>query len=216
MNVAVRSTCDARDTLSRGRLSSHVEYLDFCLHISKLHLLHSQSDYNFYIILIMKVSILTPLCLLLSTVPSTYAWGTLGHQTVAYVASNFVNPDTKTYFQTLLGDKTDDYLARVATWADSFRYTAAGRFSASFHYIDANDTPPTSCGIEYARDCGEKGCVVAAIQNYVSHASQNNGIDGFKRLIIQTMRVMDNTLLATERVMAAKVRSSPFPAKILS
>jgi hypothetical protein len=52
-------------------------------------------------------------------------------------------------------------------WADSFRYTQAGKFSAPFHFIDAEDNPPSSCGVTYSRDCGEKGCVVGAISNYV-------------------------------------------------
>ena len=114
----------------------------------------------------MKFSILTLTCtVLLSPV---HCWGTLGHTTVAFVASNFVSPDTKTYFQTLLKNDTDSYLANVATWADSFRYTAAGNFSAPFHFIDAADNPPSSCGVKFVRDCGEEGCIVGAIKNYVS------------------------------------------------
>ena len=91
----------------------------------------------------------------------------LGHETVAYIASNFVASETKTFFQNILRNDTASYLAGVATWADSFRYTAAGRFSAPFHFIDANDSPPDSCGVIFPRDCPEKGCVISAIQNYV-------------------------------------------------
>lgn len=96
------------------------------------------------------------------------AWGAFGHETVAYVATNFVAASTKTYFQTLLGDTSADYLATVSTWADSYRSTTAGKFSAPFHYIDAQDNPPSSCGVDYGRDCGSEGCVVSAISNYVS------------------------------------------------
>ncbi|KAL2070774.1 hypothetical protein VTL71DRAFT_13800 [Oculimacula yallundae] len=114
----------------------------------------------------MRLTPLTPLLLISSSLPSTLAWGTLGHTTVAYVASNFVSPSTRTFFQGILHNDTDAYLAGVATWADSFRYTAAGRFSAPFHFIDAEDSPPVSCGVKYARDCGEEGCIVGAVQNY--------------------------------------------------
>lgn len=125
----------------------------------------------------MKITLLTPL--LLSSLPSTLAWGTLGHTTVAYVASNFVHPSTRDFFQDILHNTSDSYLAGVATWADSFRYTAAGRFSAPFHFIDAEDSPPSSCGVKYARDCGEQGCVVGAIQNYVSFMmGWMGGLDG--------------------------------------
>lgn len=116
----------------------------------------------------MKLAILTTLTAVTTLVPTIAAWGSLGHETVAYVASNFVAAETKHLFQKLLHNETSSYLAGVATWADSFRYTAAGRFSAPFHFIDAEDNPPTSCGVTYSRDCGEKGCVVGAIQNYTS------------------------------------------------
>jgi hypothetical protein len=115
----------------------------------------------------MKLLNLAHLFVLLSAAPAVYAWGTLGHETVAYIATNFVQSETKAFFQGILHNETTSYLAGVATWADSFRYTAAGRFSAPFHFIDAEDSPPSSCGVKLSRDCGEKGCVVSAIQNYV-------------------------------------------------
>jgi len=36
------------------------------------------------------------------------------------------------------------------------------------YVVDALDDPPSSCGVEYVRDCGEKGCIISAINNYVS------------------------------------------------
>lgn len=95
------------------------------------------------------------------------AWGAYGHETVAYIASNFVAPSTATYFQSLLGDTSANYLASVAAYADSYRTTTAGKFSAPFHYVDARDNPPSSCGVDFDRDCGADGCVISAIANYV-------------------------------------------------
>jgi len=129
----------------------------------------------------MKLSLVPALLFL----PSAYSWGTLGHITVAYIATNFVQPETATFFQHILSDTSSDYLASVATWADSFRYTSAGRFSAPFHFIDAVDDPPTSCGVKYSRDCGAKGCSVAAILNYTS-------------------RLLDPSISAVEKDIAAK------------
>ncbi|KAI1174646.1 nuclease S1 precursor [Nemania sp. FL0916] len=103
-----------------------------------------------------------------AALPGAMAWGAMGHETIAYIASNFVASSTKSYFQSLLGDTSADYLASVAAWADSYRYTTAGAFSAPFHYIDANDSPPSSCSVSYSRDCGSEGCVVSAIQNYTT------------------------------------------------
>ena len=103
----------------------------------------------------------------LGALPSTYAWGALGHETVGYVASNFLQPQTVAWAQNILKDTTSSYLANVASWADSYRATTAGKFSAPFHFIDALDNPPSTCGVSYSRDCGKSGCVVSAINNYV-------------------------------------------------
>ncbi|KAK5109454.1 hypothetical protein LTR62_007014 [Meristemomyces frigidus] len=110
----------------------------------------------------------TSAILALAAARGTYAWGALGHETVAYIAQDFVKPTTKTWAQNILDDTTTSYLANVATWADAYRYTAAGAFSAPYHFIDAEDTPPSSCSVNYARDCGTKGCSVSAIANYTS------------------------------------------------
>lgn len=115
----------------------------------------------------MKSHLLTYALPLLSSISGSNAWGTLGHEAVADVAANFLKPATKTYCQSLLGDTGANYLANVSTWADTFRYTSAGSFSKGYHYIDAKDNPPTTCGVDYARDCGPSGCVVGAISNYV-------------------------------------------------
>lgn len=122
---------------------------------------------------------------ILQALPSVNAWGTLGHDTVAYIAQNFVTSATKTFCQNILGDTSTSYLANVATWADTYRYTAEGSFSAPYHFIDAEDNPPTSCNVDYNRDCGADGCVVSAIQNYTS-------------------RVVDSSLSSTEVTKALK------------
>jgi S1/P1 Nuclease len=104
--------------------------------------------------------------------PVAHAWGTLGHDTVALIAQHYVTSATKSWAQKLLGSTSSTYLADVATWADSYRYTSAGSFSAPYHYIDAEDNPPSSCNVEYSRDCGSKGCSISAMANYVRLSSK--------------------------------------------
>jgi hypothetical protein len=106
--------------------------------------------------------------LLGSSLPTALGWGSLGHQTVAYVAQNFVTATTKTFMQGILDDTTTSYLANAATWADDYRYTTAGAFSYNFHFIDAQDDPPTTCDVDYDRDCASDTCIVSAITNYTS------------------------------------------------
>lgn len=111
------------------------------------------------------------------------AWGTVGHETVAYIAQNFVTSATASYVEGILSDTSTSYMASVATWADTYRYTAAGAFSAPFHYIDAQDSPPSSCGVSYSRDCGSSGCSVSAINNYTEILLKGKNVNALKFLI---------------------------------
>ncbi|KAF4124661.1 S1/P1 Nuclease [Geosmithia morbida] len=116
----------------------------------------------------MRLSTLTAGLLPISGVA---AWGSLGHMTTAFVASQFVDNATEAFFQDLLGNDQPDYLAGVASWADSIRYTRWGRFTKNFHFIDAHDSPPDRCDVDFQRDCkDESGCVVSALANYTSQS----------------------------------------------
>src|SRR5688572_33254602 len=67
------------------------------------------------------------------------------------------------------------FRSNVATWADSYRYTAEGSFSAPSHYIDALDKPPQQCNVDYERDCPEEGCIVSRSEEHTSELqSQSN------------------------------------------
>ncbi|KAK3317753.1 S1/P1 nuclease [Cercophora scortea] len=103
-----------------------------------------------------------------AVVPTALAWGTVGHATVAYVASGLMKPETAAYCKKTLGDDSDEFLAAIASWADAFRYEPGGAFSVPFHWIDAIDRPPYSCDVDYDRDCTAEGCIVSAIMNYTN------------------------------------------------
>lgn len=100
--------------------------------------------------------------------PAAYAWGAVGHATVATIAQKYLTSQAQTYVSGLLGSGVT--MASVASWADDYRYTTAGRFSAGFHYVDAEDNPPSSCSVSVARDCSGS-CILTAIANYVSRPS---------------------------------------------
>ena len=67
---------------------------------------------------------------LLSALPSAHAWGIVGHATVATIANNYLTSTAKTYVAGILGE--DVSMASVASWADDYRYTTAGKFSAPY------------------------------------------------------------------------------------
>lgn len=116
--------------------------------------------------------------LALAGAKTAYAWGALGHETIGYIASNLVKNETRAWAQAILNDTSDSYLANIASWADSYRRTDEGDFSAGFHYIDAEDDPPRSCNVDFERDCSvEEGCVVSAIANYTQRVQQPDQLD---------------------------------------
>ena len=131
--------------------------------------------------IIMSVQLRFATIFLLCSVPQlAIAWGTLGHETVAWIAQSYVSSATAAAIKDILGLTQSDYMANVSTWADTYRYTSGGRWSAPLHFIDANDSPPSSCSVEYSRDCGSSGCSISAIVNYTSILIDDDSSDAVK------------------------------------
>lgn len=124
----------------------------------------------------------------LATAQSARAWGVLGHATVAYIAQNYVDSDVASWAQGVLSDTSDSYLASIASWADQYRATSAGAWSAPLHFVDAEDSPPSSCNVDYERDCGSSGCSISAVANYTQRVgngqlSAKNTAEALKFLV---------------------------------
>ena len=110
---------------------------------------------------------------LVLTASTAAAWGTLGHQSVALVAQQYLLPRTIRSVQALLADNSTTYLGNIALWADSYRNELGGKFSAALHFVNGHDAPPPeSCEIIYPTDCPPEGCIISAIGNYVSRPAR--------------------------------------------
>jgi hypothetical protein len=145
-----------------------------------------------------------------AVIPTSYAWGQLGHYTVALVAQKYVSTSTAAWVKGILADTSTTYMANVATWADSYRYTTAGAWSAPLHFIDAEDSPPSSCNVDYNRDCGATGCVVSAIKNYTtrlrgSSYTAANKLEAMKFMIhvrLPSAKYLSNTDMSSSSVIS--------------
>lgn len=108
----------------------------------------------------------TPLLLLLTLttlIPPTLSWGSLGHRTVAYLASSYLTPTAETYVSTLLNNQD---ISEASLFPDKVRHMPLFNYTAGWHYIDAHDAPPLQCGVNITRDCAlASGCIVSAIAN---------------------------------------------------
>jgi hypothetical protein len=74
----------------------------------------------------------------LSLVGHVAAWGAVGHQTVGYIAMEFLNADAAAFVQSTIPAKYSNSLGPAATWADDVRHLSEFSWSAPFHFIDAN------------------------------------------------------------------------------
>lgn len=123
----------------------------------------------------MKAILQLSLALAVAVPQSVNAWGALGHQAVGYVAMQFLSSDALTFVKSSLGSTYDESLGPASTWADSVRSTAAYKFSAPYHFIDAEDSPLSdSCSVSQSRDCGASGCILTAIQNYTARVQKTS------------------------------------------
>ncbi|KAF8912899.1 S1/P1 nuclease [Gymnopilus junonius] len=114
-----------------------------------------------------------------------YGWGEDTHMTIGYLAMEFLAPEALSFVKSSLGSTYDESLGPAAPWADDVRSEKAYSWSASFHFVDANDNPPQSCSVSESRDCSAGTCILTAIANY-------------------TTRVVDTSLSDTQRQEALK------------
>jgi hypothetical protein len=82
----------------------------------------------------MKLKIFAGLILLFSS--QAFAWGGLGHRTVARIAERNLLPHTAAQVGKLLGDQTLD---RVASWADDVRSQGTYRATVWYHFEKMSD-----------------------------------------------------------------------------
>lgn len=73
------------------------------------------------------------LLVLLLAPASVFAWGTLGHRTVARIAESHLTPKARQEVAKLLGTET---LPLVSTWSDEIRSDAQYKETGPWHYVN--------------------------------------------------------------------------------
>ncbi|KAI0742212.1 nuclease Le1 [Daedaleopsis nitida] len=114
---------------------------------------------------------LTTSLFVLGSAIHAYAWGNLGHETVGFVAQQLLAPKALAFVQSTLNATWDFNLGPAAIVCISLNQVkgeAAFKWSADLHFVDAEDSPPTSCSVNEQRDCADGICILAAIANYTS------------------------------------------------
>ena len=108
------------------------------------------------------------------------AWGSQGHQVVAAMAWELLQPATRAEVKRLLALEPGETLESLSTWADEHRNPATG----PWHYVNF---PRGNCQYEPERDCPDGNCVVAAIERerviWASNANDKTRLKALKYLV---------------------------------
>ncbi|MGY2990340.1 S1/P1 nuclease [Bradyrhizobium sp. USDA 4508] len=94
------------------------------------------------------------------------AWGQLGHSVIAEFAQRHLNPATQAKLKELIGDTS---LAALSNWADDFKFTAEGKGTYRWHFVDIDVARST---YDAAVDCKESNhqgtCIVEGLPAAIS------------------------------------------------
>jgi len=108
------------------------------------------------------------------------AWGSQGHQVVAAMAWELLQPATRAEVNRLLALEPGETLESISTWADEHRNPATG----PWHYVNF---PRGNCQYDAQRDCPDGHCVVAAIEReraiWASNANDQARLKALKYLV---------------------------------
>ncbi|KAL4863443.1 hypothetical protein BDV12DRAFT_189699 [Aspergillus spectabilis] len=91
------------------------------------------------------------------------SWVDVGHRTVAYLAERFFTDQCFQLVNDLLTNSRGFDISDSAVWADTVKRKRP--YTRPWHYIDAEDRPPTTCSVSYEEDCGDPGCIVTVMEN---------------------------------------------------
>jgi hypothetical protein len=95
--------------------------------------------------------------LMLTSTP-VFAWGAEGHEIVALIAARELSPSARAQVAHLLGSTA--MMVHESNWADEIRDQRPQ--TGPWHYVDI---PLRAPGYDARRDCPDRDCVVAQIEN---------------------------------------------------
>ena len=81
----------------------------------------------------MKIRFFTTAVVIAGVAHQAAAWGSLGHQTVAYLAFKFLSSNTVQYLENILANDRGYDIGDAASWADNVRN--ARPYSKPWHFL---------------------------------------------------------------------------------
>lgn len=100
--------------------------------------------------------------LVLCVTSNVQAWGTVGHDLIASLASKLLTDRATAQVRSILDGRT---LASIASWADRIKWLEKYKYTSELHYINsADDNPPEVCKFTWQPPGHHE--IIAAIYNY--------------------------------------------------
>lgn len=118
--------------------------------------------------------LLCALAALAFAAPSALAFGPLGHEVVAEIASRQLAPAARAEVERLLGDRASQAMRQWASWPDEVRDWPGYGNSSPLHYVNF---PVGQCSYAPQRDCRSGKCVVGALERFVATAADRTQPD---------------------------------------
>jgi nuclease S1 len=100
-----------------------------------------------------------------------HAWGQLGHSVIAELAQRHLSPAAQAALKTLIGITS---LASLSNWADDYKFTAEGKGTYRWHFVDIDIAHPA---YDATIDCFDKNnqgtCIVKGLPVAIAMLKDN-------------------------------------------
>ena len=97
-----------------------------------------------------------------------FAFGPLGHEVVAEIASRHLSPAARAEVERLLHDRASNAMRQWSGWPDDLREWPGYGSTAPLHYLNF---PVNQCTYVPRRDCRNGKCVIGALERFVATAA---------------------------------------------
>ncbi|GGI33617.1 MULTISPECIES: S1/P1 nuclease [Bradyrhizobium] len=150
-----------------------------------------------------KLRVLLPACItiLAGSTSTALAWGQLGHSVIAELAQRHLTPAATTKLKDLIGETS---LASISNWADDYKFTAEGKNTYRWHFVDIDVARAT---YDSALDCNEANnqgtCIVRGLPEAIAvlkdtSRSKDDRLRALK-LVVHLAGDLEQPLHASER-----------------
>lgn len=132
---------------------------------------------------------------------SALAWGQSGHSVIAELAQRHLSPAADAKLKELIGDTS---LASISNWADDYKFTAGGKNTYRWHFVDIDVERGTYDANLDCKDLNDQGtCIVEGLPAAIAVLKENSRSKDDRlralKIVIHLAGDLEQPLHASER-----------------